>query len=64
VIDGNRVLFFDAATGLLEERQFKPGLSNWTSTEVVEGLSEGDDILLSLDTEGAVDGARVEPGSH
>ena len=60
VIDGNRVLRYDAATGLLSYQQFKPGLSNWTSTEVVEGLSEGDDILLSLDTEGAVDGAHVE----
>ncbi len=61
VIDGNRVLLFDATTGLLGYRQFKPGLSNWTSTEVVEGLSEGDEILLSLDTEGATDGARVTP---
>lgn len=61
VIDGNRVLRYDATTELLEERQFKPGLSNWTSTEVVEGLSEGDDILLSLDTEGAIEGALVTP---
>jgi len=61
VIDGNRVLRYDATTGLLSYQQFKPGLSNWTSTEVVEGLSEGDDILLSLDTKGAVDGAHVEP---
>ncbi|OUS12492.1 efflux transporter periplasmic adaptor subunit [Gammaproteobacteria bacterium 53_120_T64] len=64
VIDGNRVLLFDATTGLLGYRQFKPGLSNWTSTEVVEGLSEGDEILLSLDTEGAIEGALVEPARH
>ncbi|OUS16626.1 efflux transporter periplasmic adaptor subunit [Gammaproteobacteria bacterium 50_400_T64] len=61
VIDGNRVLRYDAATGLISYQQFKPGLSNWTSTEVMEGLSKGDDILLSLDTEGAVDGALVQP---
>ncbi len=61
VIDGNRVLLYDATTGLLSYRQFKPGLSNWTSTEVLEGLSEGDDILLSLDTEGAIEGAVVTP---
>lgn len=61
MIDDNRVLLYDTATGLLSYRQFKPGLSNWTSTEVVEGLSEGDEILLSLDTEGAVDGALVSP---
>lgn len=61
VIDGNRVLRYDPATGLLNYRQFKPGLSNWTSTEVVGGLSEGDDILLSLDTEGATEGAQVTP---
>lgn len=64
VIDGNRVLLYDATTGLLSERQFKPGLSNWTSTEILEGLSSGDDILLSLDTEGAIDGARVTPVSQ
>ena len=60
VMDGNRVLLYDATTGRLSYRQFKPGLSNWTSTEVVEGLSEGDKILLSLDTEGAIEGALVE----
>ncbi len=61
VIDGNRVLRYNAATGLLSYQPFKPGLSNWTSTEVVEGLSEGDEILLSLDTEGAIEGAFVMP---
>ncbi len=63
VIDGNQVLLYEATTGRLNKRQFKPGLSNWTSTEVVEGLREGDDVLLSLDTEGAIDGALVKPGA-
>ena len=61
VIDGNQVLLYEATTRRLNKRQFKPGLSNWTSTEVVEGLREGDSILLSLDTEGAIDGALVKP---
>lgn len=31
----------------LEERTLKTGLANWAYTEVLEGLAEGDQVLLS-----------------
>jgi multidrug resistance efflux pump len=35
------------------------GLSNWTYTEIKEGLKEGDKVITSLDAAGLADGARV-----
>jgi len=61
VLDGQRVLRFDPASSTLEAWEFTPGISNWVYTEVRSGLEEGDQILLSLDAEGAVDGAQVSP---
>jgi HlyD family secretion protein len=61
VIDGNRVLRYDPSTSYLDTASISPGLSNWTYTEIKSGLAEGDTVLLSLDTEGAVAGALVSP---
>lgn len=61
IIDGDKVLRYDPASESLEQIGITPGLANWTYTEVTSGLSEGDEVLLSLDTEGAVDGAQVLP---
>lgn len=61
VLDGNRVLRFNPADSSLEEVVFTPGISNWVYTEVASGLAEGDQVLLSLDAEGAVAGAMVSP---
>jgi len=59
VIDGHRVLLYQPSSGRLLAQEFSPGLSNWRYTEVKAGLSAGDRVLLSLDQEGAVAGARV-----
>ncbi|RLA52917.1 MAG: efflux RND transporter periplasmic adaptor subunit [Gammaproteobacteria bacterium] len=61
VIDNDKVLRYDPASGYLEKVTITPGLSNWTYTEVKNGLGKGDAVLLSLDTEGAVEGALVTP---
>jgi HlyD family secretion protein len=37
----------------------KVGESNWQSTEILEGLGEGDQVVINLDTPGLTDGARV-----
>ena len=37
----------------------KLGESNWSSTEILEGLGEGDRIIVNPDTPGLSDGARV-----
>ncbi|PCI22612.1 MAG: efflux transporter periplasmic adaptor subunit [Piscirickettsiaceae bacterium] len=59
VIDGNSVLLYEVSSGTLLLKEFTPGISNWRYTEVKEGLSDGDRVLLTLDVDGAVDGASV-----
>ena len=61
VLDGNKVLRYQAESGRLEQATIAVGLSNWTYTEITGGLNQDDTVLRSLDTEGAVDGALVEP---
>lgn len=61
VLEGYRVLVFQPDTQRLEERRFKPGLANWKYTEVLEGLREGELIVVSVAREGVTAGARVKP---
>jgi len=58
VLEGNRILIV-AEDGLLESRQFKPGLANWNYIEVLSGLSAGDKIVLSVGRDGVDPGAYV-----
>jgi HlyD family secretion protein len=59
VMENNRVLLIKQ-DGLLEERTFKPGLSNWNTVEVISGLDVGDKIVKSIGQEGVVAGAYVK----
>jgi HlyD family secretion protein len=54
-----RVLFY-RADGVLEERTVTTGLANWDHTEIISGLNEGDQIVMSLDRAGVKAGARVQ----
>lgn len=47
------------ADNILQQRQIETGIANWRWTEIISGVAEGDQVLLSLDTPGAVAGARV-----
>lgn len=49
VMDGNRLV----------ERKVRTGLRNWDTTEVQDGLSEGERVVTSLDRAEVKDGARV-----
>lgn len=60
LLEGNRVLRF-GGKGVLEERKVTTGLSNWEYAEVLSGLEEGDQIVLSLDRAGVKAGVRVVP---
>jgi HlyD family secretion protein len=60
LLEGKRVLFYQP-DGLLVERTLTTGLANWDQTEVVEGLSEGDRIVMSLDRTGVKAGVKVLP---
>jgi len=62
LLDDKHVLLFNPETHLLERKTIKKGLSNWTYTEILQGLKAGDRLVTSLGTEGVKDGvlARIE----
>lgn len=57
VIDGNRVLVLEG--GVLREQQLETGLSNWEHTEVRSGVSVGRKVVVSVEREGVVAGAKA-----
>lgn len=60
VLEGYRVYVLAEPAGLLEERRFAPGLSNWEFTEVLSGLVAGELVVTSVAREGVVDGAPAQ----
>jgi len=60
IMQGKKVLVYKA-DGKLEERLVTTGLSNWSFTEILSGLSEGEQIVASLDRAGLKAGAKVKP---
>jgi HlyD family secretion protein len=58
LLEGGRVLVVDTDDRLVE-RKLRTGLANWESTEVLEGLAQGDRVVTSLDRTGVKAGARV-----
>ncbi|MDD2776433.1 MAG: efflux RND transporter periplasmic adaptor subunit [Gallionella sp.] len=60
LLEGKRVLLY-RADGILEERAVTTGLANWEFTEIISGLAENDQLVLSLDGEGVKAGAKVKP---
>jgi HlyD family secretion protein len=64
LIDGRKVMVLNAGTERLEERQLKIGVANWEFTEVLEGLAEGDKIVISLERPGVKVGARAVADSE
>ena len=61
VLNGTEVLIYDAAMQRLEKRIFKPGVSNWEFTEVLEGLAAGTQIVNSIGRKDVKDGAYAIP---
>lgn len=59
LIEGGKVMVLNADSGKLEERKVKVGLANWEYTEVLEGLVEGERVVISLEREGVKVGARA-----
>ncbi len=57
LVDGARVLLLDAGT--LVEQKVEVGLRNWRFTEVVSGLTAGDQVVLSVDRPGVEAGAAA-----
>ncbi len=61
LLEGKRVLVYRPDDGVLEERTVTTGLANWDRTEITAGLSEGEQIVMSLDQAGVKAGAHVQP---
>ncbi len=58
LFERNKVLIFND-DGLLEQRQIKTGMSNWSYTEVLDGLVAGEQLVISTEREGVEEGARA-----
>ena len=61
LMEGNKVLVYNATSKTLEERAMKTGVSNWEYTEIMDGLKDGDRIVTSLEREGVKAGVKVKP---
>lgn len=61
VLEGHRVLVFDAGSQRIEGRTIRAGLSNWQYTEVTSGLKAGEEVVTSVDREGVKAGAYGKP---
>ena len=59
LIEGTKVMVLNVDSGRLDERKVKVGIANWEFTEIVEGLTEGEGIVVSLEREGVKVGARA-----
>jgi HlyD family secretion protein len=56
VMDGRRVYVFLTTEKAIAIREIRTGLSNWDWTEVVEGLSPQDQVVVNVDKPGLKDG--------
>jgi HlyD family secretion protein len=61
LLEGNKVLIYNADSKKLEERAIQVGITNWEFTEVLSGLKKGDRIVASLEREGVKAGVVVKP---
>jgi HlyD family secretion protein len=59
LIEGSKVMVLNADSGKLEERKVRTGIANWEFTEIVDGLAEGERIVISLEREGVKVGASA-----
>ncbi|MBF8250895.1 MAG: efflux transporter, RND family, MFP subunit, partial [Deltaproteobacteria bacterium] len=50
---------FAAEKGVAKEKKIKTGLSNWDTSEVIEGLNERDEVITSLEIKKFIDGIKV-----
>jgi HlyD family secretion protein len=63
VLEGNKVLRLNAE-GYLEQIPIQAGLGNWAWTEVLDGLQEHDQVVVSVDREGVEDGVQAVRDDH
>ncbi len=62
LLEGKRVLIY-RPDGVLDAHTVTTGLANWDRTEITNGLTEGDLIVLTLDQTGIRAGVKIQPKS-
>jgi len=63
LLEGNRVLIA-AADGRARARTLKIGVRNWEFAHVLEGLAEGERVIVSLESEKLKDGVRIQEAAE
>jgi len=59
VLENAYVLIYDASAATIARRDVAIGLANWEYTEITEGLSDGEPVVVSTGRAGVVAGAKV-----
>ncbi|MGB5464735.1 MAG: efflux RND transporter periplasmic adaptor subunit, partial [Sedimenticolaceae bacterium] len=59
VVENRSAYVLHPDTGLIEQRRIQVGTANWDHSEILDGLSEGELVVTSVDREGMVDGAEA-----
>jgi len=59
VLDGRNVFVLHPDTGFLEQREITVGISNWLYTEVTEGLTENESVVINVENPAVTDGAAA-----
>jgi len=57
ILDGKRVFVYLPDQSVIRERSIQTGLSNWEYTEVVSGLTPGEQVVVNVDRSGIADDA-------
>jgi len=62
LIDGRRVYVYNPEKKNVHLVDVTTGLANWAVTEIVGGLSEGQQVVVNVDKPGLADGVAAVPG--
>lgn len=60
LLDGKRVFVYEESDRVIREKIIEKGIANWAYTEVISGLTEGDNVVVNVDVAGVKDGAAAE----
>jgi len=60
LLDNSLVYVYQPQDQRLREKSVRIGLSNWDYSQVLEGLQEGESVVISTDRPGLKDGVRVK----
>jgi len=64
LLDSSRVYVYQAHDQRLREKTVRTGLSNWDYSQVLEGLQEGESVVISTDRPGLKDGVRAKTSTE